>query len=97
MENNQLRRIDDSFIGKALKIWPFLFGVFGVLYAIITNYNMVKANTEGIYKLSGIVEGLSVRTATIEKDMAVKSSQFTVILSRTDRIEDKLDKLIVRR
>lgn len=96
-DGHQTRRVEDSFLGKIVRIWPILLGMSGFLYALITNYNMVRSNTDGIYRLNGVTESLASRVAAMEKDLAVKNAQFAVILSRTERIEDKLDKLISRR
>lgn len=93
-EHQPTRRVDDNFIGRFVRLWPMVFGILGVLYALTTNYNTVKSNSEGISKLNNVTDGLAGRIGAIEKDLAVKNSQFTVILNRTDRIEDKLDRLI---
>lgn len=91
------KRVDDTLLGKISKLWPIAIGLFGVMYAAITNYNMIKNNTDSILKLYSVTDNLNARLAIMEKEAAVKNSQFAVLLSRNDRIEDKLDKLIIKR
>lgn len=96
-QNHLARRIEDTFIGRVARIWPVIVGISFCVYAMITNYNMVKSTVDGLIQTRTEMRGLNDRVAAIEKDMAVKNSQFTVILNRTDRIEDKLDKLFVKK
>ena len=69
----------------------------GIIYALVTSYNTTTLHGLKIRALDDKVESVSLRIVAVEKDLAVRGSQFTIIIERLGKLEDKIDKIAGKR
>lgn len=78
-------------------MWPLVVATGGVIYALVTNYNTIDENTKQIGRMGAQVVAISQRVTEIDTQQAVKNSQFSEILYRLNKMEDKLDRIAIKR
>lgn len=97
MNEDNKRRFEDSMVGKVSKLWPVICGIVGVVYALVTSYNTTLLHSQRITQIGAQLDSVDTRLYIVEKEQAIRGTQFTTILERLGKMEDKIDKLAARK
>lgn len=87
------KRFEDGILGRTIRVWPILLGTIGIFYALVTNYNQITSHSQMINSANENIASLNRRVSEIDTQQAVKNSQFSEILFRLNKMEDKIDRI----
>lgn len=95
IKNNNRRHTDTSFGLFISKYWQVIFGVSGIILTIYSGWLTTNNNTISIVGLKTDVTNMQTRITNVESAAAVKEFQFSEIIARLNKMENKIDTLTI--
>lgn len=94
MNHPEFRRSNDTQVAVFLsKYWHIIFGVSGLILTLYSGYLTTNSNSIKIAQHDAKFTTQDIRINAIETVQSVKEFQFSEIITRLNKMENKIDTL----